>query len=72
MDLSWMAWTWPTAAFFGIIVLLLVGMTLWELRRPGGAPILVPTSFYPFVVDPGELQGVTERVTALRRAGREA
>lgn len=38
MDLSWMAWTWPTAAFFGIIVLLLVGMTLWELRRPGGAP----------------------------------
>lgn len=42
------------------------------LRRPGGAPILVPTSFYPFVVDPGELQGVTERVTALRRAGREA
>jgi predicted small integral membrane protein len=38
MDLSWMAWTWPTAAFFGIIFLLLVAMTIWEIRRPGGAP----------------------------------
>ena len=38
MDLSWMAWTWPTAAFFATIALLLVAMTLWELRRPGGAP----------------------------------
>ena len=38
MDLSWMAWTWPTAAFFAIIVLLLAGMTLWEVLRPGGAP----------------------------------
>jgi predicted small integral membrane protein len=33
-----MAWTWPTAAFFGTIVLLLAGMTLWEVLRPGGAP----------------------------------
>jgi len=38
MDLSWMAWTWPTAAFFGSIFLLLVAMTVWEIRRPGGAP----------------------------------
>ena len=38
MDLSWMAWTWPTAAFFGTIFLLLVAMTVWEIRRPGGAP----------------------------------
>ncbi len=38
MDLSWMAWTWPTAAFFAIIFLLLVGMTVWEIRRPGGGP----------------------------------
>ncbi len=38
MSLSWMAWTWPTAAFFICIVLALVGMTIWELRRPGGGP----------------------------------
>jgi predicted small integral membrane protein len=36
--LSWMAWTWQTAAFFGVIVLLLVIMAIWEWRVPGGAP----------------------------------
>lgn len=35
--LGWMAWTWQTAVFFGVIVLLLVAMTLWEWRSPGGA-----------------------------------
>jgi predicted small integral membrane protein len=34
--LGWMAWTWQTALFFGVIVLLLVLMTVWENRRPGG------------------------------------
>lgn len=38
MGLSWMAWTWPTAAFFVFIVLCLCGMAVWEWRRPGGAP----------------------------------
>jgi len=38
MDLSWMAWTWQTAAFFACIVLLLVGMGVWEWFSPGGAP----------------------------------
>ncbi len=38
MDLSWMAWTWQTATFFGVIALLLVGMGVWEWRSPGGAP----------------------------------
>ena len=38
MDLSWMAWTWQTATFFGGIALLLAGMSVWEIRRPGGAP----------------------------------
>jgi predicted small integral membrane protein len=33
-----MAWTWQTATFFGVIGLLLVGMMVWEWRRPGGAP----------------------------------
>ena len=31
---EWMAWTLPVAVFFGCIVLMLVGMTVWELRSP--------------------------------------
>ena len=38
MDMSWMAWTWQTAAFFSCIALLLVGMGVWEWLSPGGAP----------------------------------
>ncbi len=38
MGLSWMAWTWPTAAFFIFILLCLGGMMIWEWRRPGGDP----------------------------------
>ena len=38
MDLTWMAWTWQTAAFFACIALLLVGMGVWEWLSPGGAP----------------------------------
>jgi len=37
-NLSWMAWTWPTAVFFLFILTLLVIMSCWELIRPGGAP----------------------------------
>ena len=33
-----MAWTWETAHFFVCIAALLVAMTIWELRSPGGAP----------------------------------
>ena len=36
--LSWMAWTWQTAVFFGLIGLLLAAMAIWEWRSPGGAP----------------------------------
>ena len=36
--LGWMAWTWQTALFFGVIALLLVVMGVWEWRSPGGAP----------------------------------
>ncbi len=38
MGLSWMAWTWPTAAFFVFIVLCLATMSVWEYFSPGGAP----------------------------------
>jgi predicted small integral membrane protein len=33
-SLAWMAWTPVVAAFFAAIALLLLGMTLWELRSP--------------------------------------
>lgn len=38
MGLSWMAWTWPTAAFFIVIVLSIVSMGIWERFSPGGGP----------------------------------
>ena len=31
---DWMAWTLPVAVFFGCIVLMLAGMTLWEVKSP--------------------------------------
>ena len=31
---EWMAWTLPVAVFFTCIVLMLIGMTVWELRSP--------------------------------------
>jgi len=34
--LSWMAWTPETAIFFAVIAGLLVVMTVWEIRVPGG------------------------------------
>ena len=36
--LSWMAWTLETAVFFSAVACLLLGMTVWELCVPGGAP----------------------------------
>lgn len=38
LDLSWMAWTWPTAAFFVVVGMALVGMAVWEKFSPGGNP----------------------------------
>jgi predicted small integral membrane protein len=38
MGLSWMAWTWPTIAFFLFILTCLVGMGIWEKYDPGGNP----------------------------------
>ena len=32
--MSWMAWTLPTATFFGAIIASLLAMTLFELWRP--------------------------------------
>ena len=32
--LDWMVWTTPVAVFFGCVVLMLAGMTVWELKSP--------------------------------------
>ena len=31
---AWMVWTTPVAVFFTCIVLMLIGMTVWELKSP--------------------------------------
>ena len=31
---AWMAWTLPVAVFFVCIVLMLAGMTVWEIKSP--------------------------------------
>lgn len=38
MDLSWMAWTLPTALFWIGIVSCLIAMCVWEYFSPGGNP----------------------------------
>ena len=36
--ITWMAWTWQTAAFFIFIAICITLMMLWEKRVPGGTP----------------------------------
>ena len=36
--ITWMAWTWQTAAFFVFIALCLFAMIIWEKKDPGGNP----------------------------------
>ena len=31
---NWMAWTLPVAVFFTCIILMLIGMTVWEIKSP--------------------------------------
>jgi len=38
LGLGWMAWTWPTAAFFVFVGLCIASMAVWEYFAPGGAP----------------------------------
>lgn len=38
MDLSWMAWTLPTAAFVVFIFFSITVMVIWEIKSPGGDP----------------------------------
>ncbi|WP_102108315.1 DUF2160 domain-containing protein [Oceaniglobus roseus] len=32
--MDWMAWTWPTAAFFAVIACLLIAFTILAIRFP--------------------------------------
>ncbi len=47
---AWMAWTLPVAVFFIGIVLLLAGMTLWELK----SPTVARKGFLPMVTTRGD------------------
>jgi predicted small integral membrane protein len=47
---GWMAWTMPVAIFFTAIVLMLVGMTAWELRSPS----VVRRGFLPIATTRGD------------------
>jgi predicted small integral membrane protein len=47
---SWMAWTQPVAIFFIAIGLMLVVMTLWELR----APTIARKGFLPLTTTRGD------------------
>ena len=31
---GWMVWTTPTAVFFICVLLMLIGMTVWEIKSP--------------------------------------
>lgn len=48
--LSWMAWTTEVAVFFSCIVLMLIGMTAWELR----APTVLRKGFLPIATTRGD------------------
>jgi predicted small integral membrane protein len=50
MNLEWMAWTRHTAVFFSTIVLILVGMTIWQLVTPS----LERRGFLPIVTTRGD------------------
>ena len=47
---DWMAWTTPVAVFFCSIVLMLAGMTVWELK----APTVARKGFLPIVTTRGD------------------
>lgn len=50
MNLEWMAWTPVTAAFFCTIVVMLIGMTIWEVASPN----VERKGFLPIVTTRGD------------------
>lgn len=47
---EWMAWTTPVAVFFTCIVLMLIGMTVWELK----SPTVLRKGFLPMMTTRGD------------------
>jgi predicted small integral membrane protein len=47
---EWMAWTLPVAVFFTSIVLMLIGMTVWEIK----SPTVVRKGFLPMETTRGD------------------
>ena len=47
---DWMAWTTPVAVFFTFILLMLVGMTVWEMK----SPTLMRKGFLPLETTRGD------------------
>jgi predicted small integral membrane protein len=50
MNLEWMAWTPVTAGFFIVIAMILIGMTIWEIR----SPCLARRGFLPLTTTLGD------------------
>lgn len=50
MNIDWMAWTPVTASFFGFIVLMLAGMTVWQILSPS----IARRGFLPIVTTRGD------------------
>ena len=48
--LSWMYWTPPVAVFFIVVVLMLAGMTVWEIK----SPTVARKGFLPLVTTRGD------------------
>ena len=47
---AWMVWTTPVAVFFCCIALLLIGMTVWEIK----APTVLRKGFLPIATTRGD------------------
>jgi len=47
---EWMAWTLPVAVFFTCIALMLVGMTVWEIK----SPTIMRKGFLPIATTRGD------------------
>ena len=50
MNLTWMAWTLPTAIFFIAIACILIAMTIWQIK----APRIERPGFLPISTTPGD------------------
>lgn len=47
---TWMVWTTPVAVFFSCIALMLIGMTVWEIK----SPTIERKGFLPMVTTRGD------------------